>query len=502
MGILAPMKPQFELPGDRRTLRNTQTRRHFLQLTTTAGFGVALAPAPFARAALAPESLFKISLAQWSFNKSLRAGKLRNLDFPQLARRDFGIEAVEFVDQFFADKPRDVAYLKDLRSRADGEGVTCHLIMLDTNGPLGASDKAKREKAVEATFGWIDAAKTLGCRSVRVNAYGDGTADEIKARVAESCARLADFAAQRKMDVGIENHGGNSSDPVWLTSVMREVNKPNFGTLPDFGNFPAQVNRYDAVEMFMPWAKAVSAKTMKFTPDGACEETDYYKMMRIVRDGGWTSWVGIETGAANAEGEAQSVRLTRDLLLKVRAAQARCEPLFNGRDLDGWERIEGGEWDVQDGVLTGRNGRGWTTNPEKSGSWLSTRKQYGDFRLEFQFTVNQRGNSGVMFRSAREKNPSFTGYEMQIYDAPGRPPTKGGPGSLYDVVAPTKNVIRTAGQWNYATIFARGPKIVVELNGERIIETESARSLRGYIGLQAHDDRSVVKFKNVRLEEL
>ncbi len=477
-------------------------RLHFLQLTTTAGFGVVVAPMPFARAALAPDSLYRISLAQWSFNKSLRAGKLQNLDFPLVARRDFGIEAVEFVDQFFADKSRDAAYLKDLRSRADGEGVYCHLIMLDTNGPLGASDKAKREKAVENTIGWIDAGKALGCRSIRVNAYGDGTPDEIKARVVESCARLADFAAERKMAVEIENHGGNSSDPAWLTSVMREVNKPNFGTLPDFGNFPPTVNRYDAVEAFMPWAKAVSAKTMKFTPDGACEETDYFKMMRIVRDGGWTSWVGIETGAANADGEAQSVRLTRDLLIKVRAEQARCVPMFNGRDLDGWEKIEGGEWDVKDGMLTGRHGRGWTTNPEKSGSWLSTKRQYGDFRLEIQFTVNEKGNSGVLFRSAREKNPSFTGYEMQIYDAPGRPPSKGGPGSLYDVIAPTKNVIRAAGRWNYATILARGAKIVVEMNGERIIETEQTRSLRGYIGLQNHDDKSEVKFKNVRLEEL
>ena len=161
---------------------------------------------------------------------------------------------------------------------------------------------------------------------VRINARGPGNAEELRGRVAESCVRLADFAAQRNLDVAIENHGGLSSDPEWLASVMNEVNRPNFGTLPDFGNFPPSVNRYDAVEMFMPYAKGVSAKASRFTPDGLERETDFFRMMRIVRDGGYSGYVGVESGAGTQEGEADSIRKTRDLLRRVRSEQARSKP--------------------------------------------------------------------------------------------------------------------------------------------------------------------------------
>lgn len=451
--------------------------------------------------ALTREPLFRISLAEWSLNRSLKAGRISNLDFPKIARREFGIEAIEFVDQFFADKAQDKVYLTELKKRARNEGVRCHLIMIDTNGPLGAAEKSARDQAVEKTFAWIDAAKTLGCSIVRVNAYGDGNADELRERVAESCARLADYAAERDISVVIENHGKLSSDPHWLVSVMKAVNKPNFGTLPDFGNFPEEINRYDAVEMMMPYARAVSAKAMKFE-HGSVVETDFWRMMRIVRDGGYTGYVGIESSPGDIELEMDAIRHTNDLLKWIREEQSRCVPIFNGKNLAGWTKIEGGEWTVEDGVLVGRRGINWSTNPEKTGSWLSTKKQYSDFRIELQFTVNKGGNSGVFFRSAHERNPAFTGFEMQIHDSPGRPPSKGGPGSLYDVVAPQKNVIRPGGEWNFATIIAIGPKIRVEMNGEKIIETEQTRSMRGYIGLQNHDDKSEVRFKNIRLEVL
>ena len=451
---------------------------------------------------------FRISLAEWSLHRALEAKKITNLDFPRIAKREFGIEAVEFVDQFFADKAKDQGYLRDLKGRADGEGVYCHLIMLDTNGPLGASKQADRDKAVGKTKEWIDAAKFLGCKMVRVNAYGDGEenskagANELRERVAESCAKLADYAAQAGLQVVIENHGGLSSDSAWLTSVMKAVNKPNFGTLPDFGNFDPGQNRYDAVEALLPYAKAVSAKAQKFTEHGMVSDTDFFRMMRIVRDSGYQGWVGIECEGDKAEDEYEAVRRTKNVLNWVREEQLKFKPLFNGKDLDGWTKIENGDWTVEDGVLVGRNGINWSTNPETTGSWLSTKKEYSNFRLEFQFLINERGNSGVFFRSKHQKNPAFTGYEMQIHDSHGRPPSKGGPGSLYDVVAPEKNLIRPAGVWNFATITANGNKIRVEMNGEKILETEQKRSGKGYIGLQNHDDKSVVKFKNIRIEEL
>jgi sugar phosphate isomerase/epimerase len=476
-------------------------RRTFIKLGAGAVFGLPFFPVPIIRADQS-ELPFKISLAEWSLNKSIRAGKLANLDFPRVAKQEFAIDCIEFVDQFFQDKAKDSAYLKELKSRAEGEGVTMGLIMIDTTGDLGAAEKSVRDKAVEKTFEWIDAAKYLNCRTVRVNARGPGPRDDLRDRVAESCARLAEYAAGRNLNIAIENHGGLSSDPEWLISVMKQVNKPNFGTLPDFGNFPPETDRYDAVETFMPYAKAVSAKSMRFTPDGLVQETDYLRMMRIVRDGGYSGYVGVESSPARQEEEAPAIRTTRDLLKRIREQQMRVKPIFNGRDLEGWSKIEGGEWTVENGVLAGRNGRNWSTNPEKSGSWLSTERQYSDFRLELQFTITKNGNSGILFRSSHEKNPTFTGYEMQIHDSPGRPPTKTGPGSIYNTVAPTKNMIRPAGQWNTVTIAAKGPKITIEMNGEKTIDTELDRSLRGYIGLQNHDERCEVKFRNLRLEEL
>lgn len=479
-------------------------RRTFLKLGAGTVCGLALGAPPLRHAAAASteEEPFKISLAEWSLNRALRAGKMTNLDFPVVAKRDFEIDCIEFVDSFFAGKGKDMGYLNDLKSRAEGEGVRMGLIMIDTNGPLGAGDAAARQAAVDNTLQWIDAAKFLGCRTVRVNARGVDNPDELRGFVAESCAKLADYAAERDINVTIENHGGPSSDPAWLVSVMQAVNKPNFGTLPDFGNFPAEVNRYDAVESFMPYAKAVSAKSMKFTADGQVEETDFRRMMRIVRDGGYTGYVGVESSPESAEKEAEAIRITRDLLKQIREEQKRCKPIFNGRDLSGWATVEGGEWTVENGVLTGKNGKNWSTNPEKTGSWLRTEKEYGDFRLELQYMISEGGNSGVFFRSALEKNPAFTGYEMQIYDAPGQPPSKQGPTAIYDVVAPTKNLVRPAGQWNTVTITARGKQITIEMNGEVVLESEQDRSMKGYVGLQNHDEKAVVRYRNIRVEEL
>jgi len=195
--------------------------------------------------------------------------------------------------------------------------------------------------------------------------------------------------------------------------------------------------------------------------------------------------------------------LLASALLAGCAHSPQPEALFNGRNLEGWVAMHGGEWTVQDGVLTGRNGVDWSTNPEKSGSWLRTAKEYGDFILELEYAINAKGNSGVFIRSALEKNPAFTGNEMQILDDHGMAePKKWSTGALYDVVAASKVMSKPAGEWNTVRIEARGPKVSIWLNGEEIIHHENARSLRGYLGLQNHDDKAVVQFRNIRLTEL
>ncbi len=185
-----------------------------------------------------------------------------------------------------------------------------------------------------------------------------------------------------------------------------------------------------------------------------------------------------------------------------RTASSEGEVLFDGKNIKQWIAVEGGEWSIEDGVLVGRNGQNWSTDPEKSGSWLRTKKMYANFELEFEYAISEKGNSGVFFRSAAEKNPAFTGYEMQIVDFFGREPSKSGAGALYDIIAPTKNLVKRAGEFNHVVIRADGPWITIEMNGEKVLNFVGHRQLEGYIGLQNHDARAVVRFRDIRVRRL
>ena len=177
--------------------------------------------------------------------------------------------------------------------------------------------------------------------------------------------------------------------------------------------------------------------------------------------------------------------------------------LFNGKDLKGWVIMHDGDWKVEDGVIVGRKGVKWTTNPEVSGSWLRSEKEYSDFVFEFEYAINEKGNSGVFLRSALEKNPAFTGHEMQILDDRDRvkEPKVWSTGALYDVVAAKKNMSRPAGEWNTVKIETTGPRIMIWMNGEQIVDYTSDRRTKGYLGLQNHDEHAVVRFRKLRITE-
>lgn len=175
--------------------------------------------------------------------------------------------------------------------------------------------------------------------------------------------------------------------------------------------------------------------------------------------------------------------------------------LFNGKNLKHWEKVEGGEWKIEDDVLIGRNGQNWTTNPEKTGSYLRSKKMYADFILEFDYAIAPRSNSGVFLRCAKEKNPAFTGYEMQITDCHGKKVSQYNAG-LYDVVAPLKNLAKPAGEFNQVRIKAKGQTYTIFMNGKKYLEYKGERRKKGFIGLQNHDKRSVVKFRDIRIKEL
>ncbi len=259
---------------------------------------------------------FRISLAEWSLHKTIFGGKLDNLDFPKTARREFGIDAVEYVNQFFKDKAKDTDYIAELAKRAADEGVTNVLVMCDGLGDLGAPDASARTKAIEKHFPWVEAAKRLGCHSIRVNAASEGTFEEQQKLAADGLGRLADYAAQMGMNVIVENHGGLSSNGEWLAGVMRLVDRPNCGTLPDFGNFH-DYDRYRGVEELMPFAKGVSAKSHEFDEAGNEVRTDYERMLRLVVGAGYHGWIGIEY-EGNALPEHDGIRATKKLLERVR----------------------------------------------------------------------------------------------------------------------------------------------------------------------------------------
>ncbi len=197
------------------------------------------------------------------------AGKMDHLDFAKVASNDFGIHALEYVNQFFKDKATDRKYLAAMKQRCRDHGVQSRLIMIDDEGNLGDPDAAQRTKAVENHYKWVDAAKFLGCFAIRVNARSTGSYEEQQERAADGLRRLGEFGAQRKIAVIVENHGGLSSNGEWLVGVMKKVNLRNVGTLPDFGNFELgdgqQYDRYKGVGEMMPFAKAVSAKSYGLT---------------------------------------------------------------------------------------------------------------------------------------------------------------------------------------------------------------------------------------------
>lgn len=175
--------------------------------------------------------------------------------------------------------------------------------------------------------------------------------------------------------------------------------------------------------------------------------------------------------------------------------------LFDGRTLDGWV-VDGNKdaWQVEDGILhcTGRGG-----------GYLRTQNQYADYALALEFKVAKGTNSGVFVRWSNPRDPVNTGVEVQILDSAGKArPGKHDSGAIYDLVPPTRNTMRPAGEWNRMVITCQGPFIGARLNGAAVSEIDLDRytmpgrnpdggrnkfryamaSLprRGHIGLQNH----------------
>lgn len=314
------------------------SRREFLARSAAVTAGVAVAPRLAGAAGQATDPLFRISLAQWSLNRGFFGrGKVEKLDplkFAEIARKEFGIDAIEYVNQFYKDKKADDAYLKDLKKVADDAGVKSILIMCDGEGNLGDPDEKRRTQAVDNHKRWGEWAKFLGCHSIRVNAASDwkkGFAETQKL-AADGLRKLSEFGDTIGINVIVENHGGLSSHGEWLAGVMKLVDHKRCGTLPDFGNFyvgkiegisMTEYDRYKGVDELMPFAKGVSAKSHEFDDKGNETKTDYRKMLNIVvKKHKYNGFIGIEYEGSK-HSEADGIKLTKKLLETVREELAR-----------------------------------------------------------------------------------------------------------------------------------------------------------------------------------
>ena len=304
------------------------TRRDFLAKLGLAatGIGFMSLDSVFSGQPEPKKPFFEISLAEWSLHTTIRSGKLVNMDFPAKAKNDFGIHAVEYVDQFFRDKGEDYTYLGELKARTGDLGVRNVLIMVDTAGPLAVLDDAKRIAGVESHYKWIEAAKFLGCHSIRVNLRGEGTPEEMAAAATDGLGRLSEYGAKVGIGVIVENHGGNSSDGKWLADVMKQVNNPYCGTLPDTDNFCIErgeggackraYDKYQGVQEMLPYAKGISIKTRDFDAQGTETTLDYVRMLDIIKAGYtdmFQGFLGIEYGGTRMS-EDDGIRASKLML--------------------------------------------------------------------------------------------------------------------------------------------------------------------------------------------
>jgi sugar phosphate isomerase/epimerase len=295
-------------------------RRTFIKNTSSMTAGLSISAFSISHLYCKNQEIpYKISLAQWSLHHAFFDKTMDPLDFAIIAKNTYDIEAVEYVNQFYKDGGSE--YLKELKNRSDSVGVKNLLIMCDGEGRLGDPDENRRNQAVENHIKWLEAAKYLGCHSIRVNAASSGSYEEQLNLAADGLRKLSDRGDSFGLNVIVENHGGLSSSGKWLSSVIKAVDHPRCGTLPDFGNFRVsgeeEYDRYQGVKELMPFAKAVSAKSHEFDDQGNETRTDYYKMMQIVVDAGYHGYVGIEYEGRKLS-EHDGIIATKKLLEKVR----------------------------------------------------------------------------------------------------------------------------------------------------------------------------------------
>lgn len=280
------------------------------------------------------EPFFKLSLAQWSIHKMINDGGVDPYTFAEKAK-NWGFSGLEYVSQLYpADLEGDqysekamTTFVEKSNAEAKKHGLENVLIMIDGQGNLAVSDAKERMKAVEQHYKWVDAAAAMGCHAIRVNLAGSDVPEEWKANSVDGLTQLATYAKTKNINVIVENHGGLSSNAAMVAEVMKIVNMDNCGTLPDFGNFcitrkedsdecAEEYDKYKGVDELMPYAKAVSAKSNEFDANGNDTKIDYAKMLQIVKNHGYTGYIGVEYEGSKLS-EEEGIIATKELMLRA-----------------------------------------------------------------------------------------------------------------------------------------------------------------------------------------
>ncbi len=307
-----------------------QNRRSFLRQTAITSSAMAFFPNTGWDLSKLMDNKLNISLAQWSLNRSIRDGTIKAEDFASISKNTYQIDAIEYVSGLYPEKGADEAFWLDLKKRADDEGVKSLLIMVDEEGDLGDMVEGNRLKAVENHYKWVDNAKALGCHSIRVNAFGQGSIAQVKSALVDGLGRLAEYGASQGINILIENHGLHSSNGKFVVDVIKRVNSPHLGTLPDFGNWcltkkwggtsdgdcTQAYDFYTGLSDFLPYAKGVSAKSYDFDEKGSQISLDYHRFLRILKEASYNGYIGIEYEGNNL-GEHEGIIATKALLERV-----------------------------------------------------------------------------------------------------------------------------------------------------------------------------------------
>tara|TARA_S200000501_G_scaffold247960_1_gene232288 strand:- start:93 stop:1097 length:1005 start_codon:yes stop_codon:yes gene_type:complete len=296
-------------------------RRNFIQTTIASSLGIPLIGPNLISDSLLKDQKIKISLQCYSFASSFFTKKMNIIDFPKIVREDFNIEAAEYWNRPMVEKRRDSNFIREFNKRTNDYGLKNTFMLVDLiNFQTGESkslcsrDKIERNIAIEEHKEWIEFSKAIGCKGIRVNLWSDNmTSSEVKSISQDSLGELLEFSNKINMSIVIENHGGYTSDAKWLIDLIKSINHPKLGTLPDFGtrNFCIktapktesgifgsecvdQYDKYKGVKEMLPYAKGISAKSHTFNNDGEEMSTDYKKMINLIKASGFNDYIAIE----------------------------------------------------------------------------------------------------------------------------------------------------------------------------------------------------------------